>query len=170
MRVLIDAIPLLLRSAGVKTYLFHWSHHLRMQAGRREVDLFPFLDPPEECNHEGSPLGRFQTLARLALLHAANGFPIPILNALGGRYDVFHSSHQLLRPPRNTRVTATLYDATCWLYPQTHTAANVAVAKRFAEKVLSRADGLIAISNNTRADCIRLLGLKEERIQVIYPG
>jgi glycosyltransferase involved in cell wall biosynthesis len=170
MRVSIDAIPLLLRSAGVKTYVYHWTGSLRLLAGAHTLELFPFLDPPREIDHGNSVLGRWPTLARLALLHAANYSPVPILNAMGSGLDIFHASHQLLAPPRNTRVTATLYDMTCWLQPETHTAGNVAMARRFARRVLQRADGMIAISESTRADAIRLLGLKPERIEVIYPG
>jgi len=59
---------------------------------------------------------------------------------------------------------------TCWLTPETHTARNVAGAKTFAKRVLTRANGLIAISESTRADSIRVLGLSPERIEVIYPG
>src|SRR5204863_4725857 len=132
MRVLIDATPLLLRSAGVKTYVFHWTRALEATAGKHSLELFPYIGKFEECVHDRSVLPRGATLARLALLHAANGSPIPILNAMGRRLDVFHASHQLLRPPRNTRVTATLYDMTCWLAPETHTPANVEMAKRFA--------------------------------------
>jgi len=173
MRVSIDATPLLLRSAGVKTYVYYWTRYLQAAAGSDTLKLFPFIDParlPEGCVHERSVLGRWQTMARLALLHAANRSPIPILNAPGARLDLFHASHQLLRPPRNTKVTATLYDMTCWLAPETHTADNVSMAKRFAQKVLARADGMIAISESTRADTVRILGLKPERIEVIYPG
>src|SRR6266852_80989 len=173
MRVSIDATPLLLRSAGVKTYVYYWTRYLQAAAGSDTLKLFPFIDParlPEGCVHERSVLGRWQTMARLALLHAANRSPIPILNAPGARLDLFHASHQLRRPPRNTRITATLYDMTCWLAPETHTADNVAVAKTFAKRVLTRADGLIAISESTRADSIRILGLRPERIEVIYPG
>jgi alpha-1,3-rhamnosyl/mannosyltransferase len=36
--------------------------------------------------------------------------------------------------------------------------------------VAKRADGLIAISENTRRDAVRILGLAPERIRVIYPG
>src|SRR5437773_6569693 len=173
MRVLIDATPLLLRSAGVKTYVYYWTRYLRAAAGRNTLELFPFLNGTgvtEACHHERSALPWWPTVARLLLLHAANGSPIPILNRLGARVDVFHASHQLLRPPRNTKITATLYDMTCWLAPETHTAANVAMAKRFARKVLTRADGMIAISENTRNDTLRVLGIKPERIEVIYPG
>ena len=170
MRVLIDSTPLLLRSAGVKTYVYHWTQHLKATAGSHRIDLFPFIDNVGECAHERSVLGPVATIARLALLHAANGSPFPILNAIGSRVDVFHASHQLLMPPRNTKITATLYDMTCWLAPEMHTPANVATAKRFAGSVLKRADGMIAISENTRADTIRILDLKPERIEVVYPG
>src|SRR5690348_13411040 len=117
MRVAIDATPLLLRSAGVKTYVFHWVRALAASADKHSLELFPYLEPGglTSCSHERSVLPAGATLARLALLHAANGSPFPILNALGRRFDVFHASHQLLRPPRNTPLTATLYDMTCWL-------------------------------------------------------
>jgi hypothetical protein len=42
MRIFIDAIPLLVRSAGVKNYLFHWIVHLRRLLGDEQVRLFPF--------------------------------------------------------------------------------------------------------------------------------
>ena len=174
---MIDATPLLLRSAGVKTYVYYWTRYLRAAAGIHTLELFPLIDPArlharlsDGCVHERSVLGRWETLAGLALLHAANGSPLPILNKVGARLDLFHASHQLLRPPRNTKITATLYDMTCWLAPETHTAANVAMARRFARKVLARADGMIAISESTRADSVRILGLQPERIEVIYPG
>ena len=35
MRLLIDSIPLLVRSAGVKNYLFHWIVHLRQLLGAK---------------------------------------------------------------------------------------------------------------------------------------
>jgi glycosyltransferase involved in cell wall biosynthesis len=59
---------------------------------------------------------------------------------------------------------------TCWLVPETHSRANVAVARHFAERVLCRADGLIAISESTRRDALRILNLRPEKVEVIYPG
>src|SRR5438105_13889801 len=115
MRISIDATPLLLRSAGVKTYVYHWTRHLQATAGDHQLELFPYLNgthDSEACNHERPLLGLFATFSRLALLHAANGSPLPILNAIGARLDIFHASHQLLRPPRNTKLTATIYDMT----------------------------------------------------------
>ena len=40
MRILIDVTPLLLRSAGVKTYTFFWIQHLLEHAGNEQVLTF----------------------------------------------------------------------------------------------------------------------------------
>ena len=102
MRVSIDAIPLLLRSAGVKTYVYHWTRSLRrLLDGDQALDLdfcFPTDPAGGRFDHETSILGRWPTLARLALLHAANYSPVPILDRSGPSLDLFHASHQLLAP------------------------------------------------------------------------
>jgi glycosyltransferase involved in cell wall biosynthesis len=94
----------------------------------------------------------------------------PGIDYLMSNIDVFHASNQVRNPPKKTRLTGTLYDMTCLLMPQNHTVGNVQAEKNFADKVLSRADGLIAISNHTRVDAINLLGLNPDKIAVIYPG
>jgi alpha-1,3-rhamnosyl/mannosyltransferase len=54
--------------------------------------------------------------------------------------------------------------------PEFHRPEQVAGDLAFAERVLGRADGAIAVSENTRRDAIRILGMKPEKIRVIYPG
>ena len=78
MRVSIDAIPLLLRSAGVKTYVYHWTRSLRLLAGTNTLELFPFLDPPRDIDHGQSVLGRGPTLARLRTSDMSNPRPCSI--------------------------------------------------------------------------------------------
>jgi alpha-1,3-rhamnosyl/mannosyltransferase len=170
MRIAIDCTPFLLRSAGVKTYLWNWFGAMRRMAGGETLLAWPYLEAGESCPHETSVVGPAPTLARLALVHAANQMPFSLLDWIGPRVDVFHASQQLLRPPRRCRLTATLYDMTCWLVPETHSAANVRGARQFAEFVQRRADGLIAISESTRQDAVRILGLNPSRVEVIYPG
>ena len=170
MRVVIDATPLLLRSAGVKTHVYHWIRHLRRLGGDASISTFPFLGPVAEFPHERSVLSGPQTVARLAFLQAVNYSRLPVLDWLGPRADIFHASHQLWNPPRAARVTATIYDMTCWVVPEMQLPQNVSGARRFAEHVLRRADGFIANSESARRDAVRILGLPEERIDVIYPG
>ena len=169
MRIAIDAIPLLVRSAGVKNYLFYWISHLRQLLGDRQVPLFPFLDHLPDLNHEGSIVDPVGTLARQGLLYALNLQPNRVWDWIGPRTDIFHTT-KLLNPPRLPRLTATVYDMTCWLLPEFHQPANVAAEKRFAGRIWKRAAGLIAISESSRRDAVRILGLNPEIIRVIYPG
>ena len=68
------------------------------------------------------------------------------------------------------KLTATIHDLTCWLMPEFHTEANIRADKTFAHHILRRADGLIAVSENTRQDAILPLGIAPERIETIHSG
>jgi len=169
MRLVIDALPLLVRSAGVKNYLYHWIAHLRRSAPADvSIGLFPWLGQPGPLDHEASQAGWLHTKMSLALFHFFNLPGNPSLDWFQ-RADVFHCSH-LRNPPRRPRLTATLHDLTCWTLPQFHTPANVAAARRMAETVWKRAAGLIAISEHTRGEAVRLLGLDARRIRAIPCG
>jgi len=59
MRVCLTLPPLLLRSAGVKTYVYYWARSLLAAAGSHALELFPFIDGaslPDECVHDRSVL------------------------------------------------------------------------------------------------------------------
>src|SRR5207248_1437269 len=58
----------------------------------------------------------------------------------------------------------------CWVVPELHTPANVAASKEFAARVARHADGLIAVSEWTRNDALRLLDLNPDRVEVIHSG
>ena len=169
MRLVIDVIPLLFRSAGVKNYLYYWTRRLAREAGGIEVALFPFLHSHAELDHERSLATPFGTFWRLGLFYVLNRIPNDFCGWSDSRVDLFHSA-KILHPPKKARLTATIHDMTCWSHPQFHTAANVQFEKSFAEKVLKRADGLIAVSESTRQDAVRALGLPPEKIRVIHHG
>lgn len=169
MRICVDATSLLLRSAGVKSYTYHWVKALRAQAGEDAVRAFPAIGPLGELHHDRSMLSALQTYPRIALLHGAN-YVSGVLDAALHGIDLFHASNQVRRAPQRTKLTATIHDLTCWLMPELHTAANVRADQEFADRVLKKADALIAVSENTRQDAIRLLGLPPEKIRTIYSG
>jgi glycosyltransferase involved in cell wall biosynthesis len=170
MRIAIDATPLLMRSAGVKNYVYYWIRSLQELAGVRNVSAYPFV-PLRELNHETSTMNYWQSLARLSFVVASNYSPLPLLNLTSFRTDIFHMSSILVRkPPTRARKTATLHDMTCWIMPELHLPSNVAAAKESADRVARRADGLIAVSEWTKQDAVRLLGLDPDRFSVIYPG
>jgi alpha-1,3-rhamnosyl/mannosyltransferase len=168
-RVAIDASPLLVRSAGVKNYLYHWILHLRRLAGRDTVSTFPRMESVLPLTHEGSMGGMWNTLAGLAAVAASNHLRLPAVEWLAGNADVFHASVLVRRPPRKMRLTATIHDMTCWIMPENHPKANLVAERSFAE-VLKRADALIAVSEATKRDAVNVLGLADEKIAVIHSG
>jgi alpha-1,3-rhamnosyl/mannosyltransferase len=170
MRIVIDATPLLLRSAGVKNYLYQWIGALRGLAGEEAIGLFPRIGRLGPLRHDRSIASPAVTALGLAALHAANTLRLPAPAWMARGADVFHCSNQLHRPPRGRPWTATLYDASCWRLPECHTPANILAERRFAARILTRAAAVIAISESTRRDAIGLLGLSPERVVTIHSG
>ena len=171
MQILIDATPLLLRSAGVKNYTYYWIQNLWQQARNDRILTLPALASLGPLNHERSIAGSARTYMHLGRVFAANAVPsLPLLRWTMPKADVFHVSNQIRYPPKGVKLTATIYDMTVRLMPELHTAANIQADESLAKNVLARADRLIAISENSRQDAARLLGLDADRIEVIYPG
>jgi len=168
MRIGIDVTPLLLRSAGVKSYTYYWLASLRREAGERDtIVTFPVSGRFGALDHERSMAGPFRTLAGLGAMHGLNMSRLPW--ALPG-LDIFHASTQWRNAPRRARLTTTIHDMTCWRMPELHGRANVAAVRWVGEHIAKRADGIIAISESTRRDAIEILNLDPGRIKVIYPG
>jgi alpha-1,3-rhamnosyl/mannosyltransferase len=168
MRIAIDATSTLVRSAGVKNYIWHWVRHLRRQGA--DIAAFPFLQDFGRLDHEASALSRPSTIARFALIKSMNEAGFPPLDWLIGDADIFHATNLLRRAPHRARLTSTIHDLTCWLMPELHTPQNVLADREFAGRILRRAHGLIAVSENTRQDAIRLLGLPPDGVHTIHSG
>lgn len=165
----LDALPLLVRSAGVKTYLYHWIRHLRRAAGDDAIRLFPSLGGLGQLDHERSlatPLRTWSALASLALINYGH---LPLIDWCGPRADIFHSTNLLHRPPRTMRLTTTVHDLTTWILPEFHTAATRRADHSFVQ-VLRAADGIIAVSESTRRDLIRVLSIDERKVTAIHSG
>jgi glycosyltransferase involved in cell wall biosynthesis len=171
LRITIDAVSALVRSAGVKNYTYHWLRHLRRHAaGNEQIRAFPLLGRWESLDHESSARSRWATWPRLAALYGVNCFGPVALDLVLGGLDVFHASNQVHCAPRRAKLTATVHDLTALLMPELHTPGNVAADRYFTQHILRRADALIAVSENTRQDAIRMLGIAPERITTIYSG
>jgi alpha-1,3-rhamnosyl/mannosyltransferase len=127
------------------------------------------MESVRPLTHEGSLASPLRTIFGLGSLAAANHTPLPVLDWLTHGADVFHASVLTRHAPKRQRLTATIYDLTCILMPELHPKANLEAERNFGVTT-RRADGLIAISEATRRDAIRVLGFSPEKIHVIYPG
>ncbi len=169
MKVLIDTSPLLVRSAGVKNYLYHWVEALRRVAPHGSIGTWPEIGNGAELNHDRSMAGVLATGKSLATLALSNHLSLPILDRLVGKADIFHVSSLVRNPPRGPLLTATVHDMTAWMMPELHLKANRRADSQLADN-LRRAHRIIAVSEATRQDAIRLLQIPPEKIVTIHSG
>jgi alpha-1,3-rhamnosyl/mannosyltransferase len=166
----VDATPLLVRSAGVKNYLYHWIEHLRRAAAPGEsIRTFPPLEAGVALRHDRSVAGFWRTQWSLAALAASNYTPAPVMDWAARNADIFHASSLIRNPPRRARLTITIHDLTSWLMPELHPAANRRADENLAV-LARRAHRVIAVSESTRQDAIRVLSIAPDKIDVIYSG
>lgn len=166
MKILIDATPLLLQSAGVKGYLFDWIKGLRAWSGPAAIETWPHLEL-RELDHEHSLGSKLQTLIGVSSFLASYRLRLPVYDYVLPTADVFHACILQNSVPKRRRVTSTIFDMTPLLMPEFHTTENVASFRAHAENVLKRAHALISISEHSRQDAMRLLGLPPSRIITI---
>jgi len=87
------------------------------------------------------------------------------------RLDVFHGlSHELPRGINKTNVgtVVTVHDLIHLIRPADYSNFNRSVYKRKLEFSCNKADRIIAISEHTKHDLIRLMRIPEEKIDVVY--
>jgi glycosyltransferase involved in cell wall biosynthesis len=68
-----------------------------------------------------------------------------------------------------TRKVITIHDLVPYIYPETTPGKQFNFFwKTILKLIKNRADAIIAVSNHTKMDCIKYLGIPEEKIRVIY--
>jgi glycosyltransferase involved in cell wall biosynthesis len=92
------------------------------------------------------------------------------MNQLVGDCNLFHATDHLLPPLRKLRSVFTLYDLTCIIHPETHLPLNRYFLKLMIPRFLCAAHTIIAISECTKRDVVRVYGLDEKKIRVIHGG
>jgi alpha-1,3-rhamnosyl/mannosyltransferase len=166
-RILYDATPLLLRSAGVKNYHHTLLRYLIPNIAPHDLRLFPFLKSLTPNHNERSNYPPLSTALRLGGVLASNylGVPLPALGA-----DLFHVTPHVWRLPDKVCLTSMIHDPTPVLMPECHTASNVRYFKRFVEETARRLDGVMVPSQAVKRDLAQSLPFSEEQITVVPHG
>jgi len=172
-RVTVDFTPSIQGHVGIGRYTGELTRALLSTQRDCEIKLF-YADP--ESRTPGPP---FDTLPRTVLslpnklwrmaILLCSYCPIP-LDRLVGKSDIFHATDHLLPPLRLTRSVFTLYDLTCITHPETHLPLNRYFSQLMMPRFLRAAHKIIAISECTKQDAVRLYGIEETKITVIHGG
>ena len=96
MRICIDATALLLRSAGIKNYLYYWMRSLLSTHRSIDITAFPLLGDMGASGSRSINVNALsQTYPRIAVLQFINKIFKPAINVAVPNVDVFHASNQV---------------------------------------------------------------------------
>jgi glycosyltransferase involved in cell wall biosynthesis len=92
------------------------------------------------------------------------------MDRLFGDAQIFHATEHLLPRLRRIRSVFTLHDLIFQFDPDSHKPLNIAFLKTMMPRFLKAADAIIAVSECSRRDAVRLYGVPADKIRVIYEG
>jgi glycosyltransferase involved in cell wall biosynthesis len=187
MRVLINRVLTLGNRTGIGHYAFHLIRHLRRQAPG-DIVRFPrgwfwrlgrTLSGPILSRGEKTASNSDTTATAVRILRRK---AVLALRRLGQAY-LMHSLHKSLRReacdlyhepntiplPCDVPTVATIHDLSVILHPEWHPAGRVAYFEKHLPLLL-RSSHFIAVSEFTRQEAIKTLGLPPGRVTRVYNG
>ena len=173
MRITLDLSPYVHHHAGLGRYAGELTAALARTAPQNEyIALYhatramPFQGELQNLKTARVPLNakpwRMSVLlATYAHLHMDRRLPA---------CDIFHATDHLLPPLKNARSVFTIHDLIFRFFPEYHLPLNRWFLGLMLPKFMQRADAIIAVSEHTRRDVTKWMGIPPEKIFVIYEG
>lgn len=86
------------------------------------------------------------------------------------RIDVCFFTNFVISVLSSCPMVLTIHDFSFKLFPRTHSLRNVIWARSLVPVSVRRCRRIIAVSNHTKIDLLRLMNVKQEKVAVIYEG
>ncbi len=177
MKIAIDATRAVIEKAGIGRICFQLlKKMLEIDKKNQYLLLFTYFrsDPEKEKLIRGfeGPNAKIKVLKIPGnLKEKVWGWRFPIINGLVKDYDVFLAP-SFLEVNMGLKIPQVLiiYDLTTFLFPEQR---GKEVSERLSKKTeiaCRKAAKIIAISESTKRDLVKLLKISPSKIQVIYPG
>jgi glycosyltransferase involved in cell wall biosynthesis len=161
------------RNGGVSRYIQHLLTELAIHPGEHEYTVF--VNGPEvierlpaqhpQITYVSASWPESQPAARIAW----EQFTLPSL-VRQKHIDVLHAPVNVLptRLPRKCAGIITLHDLAFLRYPNVLTRSKRIYHRTFTVRSMRHATMVISVSQSTKQDAISLVGIPDERIQVVY--
>jgi len=173
MRICIDVDAAVHRHAGLGRYaheltaaltaIDHGNDYSVFYSEPQRAQVAPPLDRlPHVTNALGVKPWRLKVLAGHVFDRAED--------ALLPAVDVYHATAHLLPRFRRVKTVFTLHDLAFRIHPETHKTLNRVYLNAAMPRFLQAADAIIAVSEWTKRDAVRLMGIAADRITVIHEG
>jgi glycosyltransferase involved in cell wall biosynthesis len=162
------------RNGGVSRYIRYLLTELAKRPGEHEYTVFVngqevierLAARHPQITYISAPWSESQPTARIAW----EQFTLPSL-LRQKHIDVFHAPVNVLpaRLPRECAGVITLHDLAFLRYPNVLTRSKRIYHRTFTMRSIRHATMVISVSQSTKQDAITLVGIPDERIQVVYP-
>jgi len=172
MRVCIDVSAAVHRRAGLGRYVHELIAAL-VEQGAHEYTAF-YHQRGEA--HLAPPIDRLPqlttslTVRPWRLRTALAYFSGLGMDAMFAGVDVFHATEHLLPRLRRVRSVFTLHDLIFQFDPDSHKRLNIAFLRTMMPRFLRAADAIIAVSECSKRDAVRIYNMPADKIWVIYEG
>ncbi len=164
------------RNGGISRYIRHLLNAIARQPGQHEYTVF--INGQETVKRLRQEQGQAAQIEYIPVYWPENRPASRVvweqrdLPALlrERRIEVFHSPANVLPEmlPRECASVVTLHDLAFLLYPEVLTRAKRVYHRIFTTRSLRRATAIIAVSNSTKEDAVKLVGISPVRIQTVY--
>ena len=173
MRIVIDYTPAVHQGAGIGRHTRGLVNALAPFAVGHDVTLLVFGKPRDQKALAAPPAMSVRVIPLpnrwLTVGWHRLGLPLPV-DWLSGSADLYHASDFVLPPVRSTRSLLTVHDLSFMTVPDCADAALQAYLSRVVPRSIARAGRVLADSESTRRDLVRLLDVNPDKITVVYPG
>lgn len=172
MRIVIDYTPAVHQGAGIGRHTRGLVNALAPLAAGHQVTLLVFGRPADgEIQAPPSMQVKVTSLPNrwLTLAWQRARLPFPV-EWLSGAADLYHASDFVLPPVRRAASLLTVHDLSFLTVPECAEAGLRRYLSRVAPRSIARADHILADSESTRRDLVRLLGVPADKVTVVYPG
>ncbi|MBI3941603.1 MAG: glycosyltransferase family 4 protein [Chloroflexi bacterium] len=174
MNICLDLSPVVYRKAGLSTYARQLALHLLPTEGTHQFTAFhygntvtePLTPPLNALPRRVIPWDARRWRMTVALEHLAG---LTMDRTFAG-IDLFHATEHLLPPLGKIPTVFTFHDAIYALFPAYHLPLNRLFLGLMMPRFLRRADAVIAVSESSKRDAVRLYRIAPDRIRVIYEG
>ena len=156
------------RSAGISWYIYHLLQHLPESGDGFRYTAFTGERRWTPVQGMAAALTRWPTqgpLGRIVWEQLAQPYALA-----SRRVDLVHSPAYVLPAAWSGPSVVTILDLSFMLFPERFRPLNRLYLNLFTRLSARRADRVIAISESTRRDAIRLLGLNADKVQTVYCG
>lgn len=171
MKVCLDLTPALHNTAGTGRYVRELAKAL-VDLGHGESLSFFCVDPKGDAGVGTPGTVSLKTIrcskrgwSTAAALSSYLGIP---MDRFVGEADLFHATWHLLPRLRTPASVMTLYDLSFALFPETHLRVLRWSSNALVPRFLRACDRIIAISESTKRDAVRLYGIPEDKIVVTH--